>query len=131
MQDYQIDTYLGDIAGEITTEQRDLIRQAADAIDTNLRAAYKDDAESEGFEDDIDDLSQDQFATAVRIILGDTTIEAVSSAETDARASYMAAIDATTGAMIAARLMGATPTEIARATGISRVTIYKRLGSIA
>ena len=131
MQDYQIDAYLGEAASEITTEQRALIRQAADAIAANLRAAYKGDAEGEGFEEDIAVLSRDQFATAVRIILGDATLEAVSSAETEARVAYMGAIDETTGAMIAARLMGATPTEIARRTGITRVTIYKRLGGIA
>lgn len=131
MQNCDINAYLGDIAGEITAEQRDLIRRAADAIGANLRTTYKDDTDTEGFEDDINELAQAQFATAVRIILGDATLETVSSAEVDARATYMAAIDATTGAMIAARLMGATPTEIARATGISRVTIYKRLGSVA
>lgn len=127
MQDYEIDAYLGDFADEATAEQKTWIGQAADAIDAILRETYKDDADTEGFKDDIAEMSSAPFSAAVQVILGDATLEEFGRAEAQAFAAYREAVRETTGAMVAARIMGATPTEIAQQAGVTRRTVYKRL----
>lgn len=120
MQPYEIDAWLGEFADEATEEQKILIGQASDALERIAR--------DEGIDrEDLADWMQDRFSAAVQLILNDTTLEEVGRAELSALTAYLRAIDESTGAMVAASLMGATPTQISRQAGVTRATVYKRL----
>lgn len=109
MQDYELDAYLGDT--DVTDEQRDRIRDAADTI----AARYPDD----------DQATQEAFAAAVQVILGDDTTDAFAERWVAARGAERRAMEALAGALIADERGDAT---ITRELGLNRMTVRKARG---
>lgn len=104
--------------GEGTREQQELFQRAADRIDT-LHAEDGEDAKY---------LAQDELVGAAMYSLGDATLAGLGTEAARIQRQATEAWDRLAGAMIAAHVDGATPTQIKRETGVSRTTVYKRLG---
>lgn len=113
MQDYELDAWLGDFAGETTPEQKDRLRQAAATIDT--RWPDEDDADSR----------EQALNAAAQIILGDDTLEAYGARVMEAQRQVGEARAGLTGALIAT---DAPETVLAQRSGVSRMTVRKALG---
>ena len=111
MEDYELDAWLGDTT--VTDEQRFALHHAWD-----LCAAR--------YGEDLDGERGQAFSAAAQIILGDDTLEQVSTAYARARRAERDAMAALAGAVIAA---SATQSEaaIVRATGLTRVTVRRML----
>ncbi|QWW20117.1 hypothetical protein I6B53_03200 [Schaalia sp. 19OD2882] len=113
--DTWVDAYLGDSADETSGEQKELIVRAAARLDALMPGQ------------DMRGERETALGGAVKIILGDETVQDVGRAERRAVHALEQAKLATTGAMVAAELTGRTITGIADMTGLTRRTVYKRL----
>ena len=111
-----VDAWLGDARAEMTDEQIDAVRAASERIERALPGPdmYMD--------------REEALITATQVILGETTVEEVAAAEAKARRRYMAARVPTLGALAALEAQGATISAMATRTGLTRPTVYKRLG---
>lgn len=101
--------------GQGTPEQQDLFQRAAERI----RDIYRVQHPSEG--EDAADMTSEQLVGASMLALGDTDLRTLGAAAMDA-------LDRLAGAMVAADIRGLTITEIATQAGVTRPTVYKRLG---
>ena len=111
MQPYELDAWLGDT--ELTAEQRTTLESAIDHLNTR----YDDeDAVGEG------------MGGALRVILGDDTLEGVAAEWARARAAERDAMARLAGAIIAAAVQGVPETTIAERTVVNRMTVRKALG---
>lgn len=111
-----VDAWLGDARADMTDEQIDAVRAASERIERALPGPdmYMD--------------REEALTAAVQVILGETTVEEVAAAEAKARRRYMAARVPTLGALAALEAQGATISAMAARTGLTRPTVYKRLG---
>ena len=112
MQPYELDAWLGD--ADLTTEQRTALESAID--DLASRYAGEDEAVGEG------------MGSALRVILGDDTLEGVAAEWARARAAERDAMARLTGAIIASAVQGQPETVIAERAGVNRLTVRKALG---
>ena len=78
---------------------------------------------------DPDDPDRAEAGTAAAMyILGDATVADAGAEVARYRMGLISAMEALTGAMVAADQAGASEAEIARESGLTRVTVRKRLG---
>ena len=106
-QTHEVLAYLGDAAGDVTAEQVETLRRVFDRIPADN--AYAGSA-------------------AAEMLLGDLTMDQMVSDLAAARAAYDAALGRAAGVMLLMDEQGVSPTEIAKALGVTRPTVYKRLG---
>ena len=111
--------YLGD---DGTPEQQNLFQSAAERI----RDIYRVQHPSEG--EDAADMTSEQMVGAAMLALGDTDLRTLGAEAAHAQRAAMDALDRLAGAMVAADIRGLTITEIATQAGVTRPTVYKRLG---
>lgn len=114
-----VDAWLGDARAEMTDEQIDAVHAASERIERALPGP------------DLALDREDALTAATQVILGETTVEEVAAAEAKARRRYMAARVPTLGALAALEAQGATISAMATRTGLTRPTVYKRLGKEA
>lgn len=107
--------WLGDAAEDMSSEQLDLFREAATRIDDAVVGEEKSDEREAA------------MIAALELICEETTLRQEAKAERLARFRYEKAMARTQGAMIAADLLGAGVSQIAKETGFSRVTVYRRI----
>jgi len=105
MHKYELDAYLGEAASEVTDEQKALMLDVSDGQ-----------AEDEA------------FSTAVQVILGDDTLDAVAQEWRRARAAERDAMERLKGAIAASAAQGVPETVIAATAGVARQTVRKALG---
>lgn len=107
--------WLGDAAEDMSSEQLDLFREAATRIDDAVVGEEKSDEREAA------------MIAALELICEETTLSQEAEDERLARFRYETAMARTQGAMIAADLMGSGVSQIAKETGFSRVTVYRRI----
>lgn len=108
--------------GQGTPEQQDLFQQAATRIRDIYREQHSDAAEDEA------DMASEQLVGAAQYALGDADLDSLGTEAAAAQRAAMDALDRLAGAMVAADIHGLTITEIATQAGVTRPTVYKRLG---
>lgn len=107
--------WLGDAAEDMSSEQLDLFRAATDRIDDAVVGEEKADEREAA------------MIAALELICEETTLSQEAEDERRARFRYETAMARTQGAMIAADLMGSGVSQVAKETGFSRVTVYRRI----
>ena len=107
--------WLGDAAEEMSSEQLDLFREAVTRIDDAVLGEEKADEREAA------------MIAALELICEETTLRQEAEDERLARFRYETAMARTQGAMIAADLLGAGVSQVAKETGFSRVTVYRRI----
>lgn len=107
--------WLGDAAEDMSTVQLDLFRAATDRIDDVVLGEEKADEREAA------------MIAALELICEETTLTQEAEDERRARFRYEKAMCRTQGAMIAADLAGIGVSQIAKETGLSRVTVYRRI----
>lgn len=118
-QPYEIREWLGGIpeTADVTDEQVAAIGRAWDRLAV-LHAEL-----------DPDDPDRAEAGTAAAMyILGDTTVADAGAEVARYRMGLISAMEALTGVMVAADQAGVSEAEIARESGLTRVTVRKRLG---
>ena len=108
--------------GHGSEDQQQLFQQAAERIRDIYRADNPDGAE------DAADMTREQMVGAAMLALGDTDLRTLGAEAARAQRAAMDALDRLAGAMVAADIRGLTITEIATQAGVTRPTVYKRLG---
>ena len=114
--------------GTGTREQQELFQRAADRIDEIYREQNPIDPDSESPAEDEQTMVAEQLVGAVEYALGDADLHALGMEVEGAWNRLFTALDRLAGAMVAAEASGLTVTEIARQAGVTRATVYKRLG---
>ena len=114
--------------GSGTREQQELFQRAADRIDEIYREQNPIDPDSESPAEDEQTMVAEQLVGAVEYALGDADLHALGMEVEGAWSRLFTALDRLAGAMVAAEASGLTVTEIARQAGVTRATVYKRLG---
>ena len=114
--------------GTGTREQQELFQRAADRIDEIYREQNPIDPDSESPAEDEQTMVAEQLVGAVEYALGDADLHALGMEVKGAWNRLFTALDRLAGAMVAAEASGLTVTEIARQAGVTRATVYKRLG---
>ena len=114
--------------GTGTREQQELFQRAADRIDEIYREQNPIDPDSESPAEDEQTMVAEQLVGAVEYALGDADLHALGMEVEGAWSRLFTALDRLAGAMVAAEASGLTVTEIARQAGVTRATVYKRLG---
>lgn len=107
--------WLGDAAEDMSSEQLEMFREAATRIDDALVGEEKSDEREAA------------MIAALELICEETTLVQEAKDERRARFRYETAMARTQGAMIAADLLGAGVSQVAKETGFSRVTVYRRI----
>lgn len=108
--------------GQGTPEQQMLFQQAAERISEIYLEQYPNDPEDEK------DMTSKQLVGASMLALGDTDLRTLGAEAARAQQAALDALDRLAGAMVAADIRGLTITEIATQAGVTRPTVYKRLG---
>ena len=114
--------------GTGTREQQELFQRAADRIDEIYREQNPIDPDSESPAEDEQTMVAEQLVGAVEYALGDADLHALGMEVEGAWNRLFTALDRLAGAMVTAEASGLTVTEIARQAGVTRATVYKRLG---
>lgn len=114
--------------GAGTREQQELFQRAADRIDEIYREQTPIDPDSESPTEGEQTMVAEQLVGAVEYALGDADLHALGMEVEGAQNRLLTALDRLAGAMVAAEASGLTVTEIARQAGVTRATVYKRLG---
>ena len=114
--------------GTGTREQQELFQRAADRINEIYREQNPIDPDSESPAEDEQTMVAEQLVGAVEYALGDADLHALGMEVEGAWNRLFTALDRLAGAMVAAEASGLTVTEIARQAGVTRATVYKRLG---
>lgn len=109
---YDIDAWLGD--ADTTWEQREALKAASDMVTAR-------------YHPDLEDSRVNALNGAAAVILGDATLESIAAEYHAARRVEREAMEALTGAMIAASA-DRTEADIARVAGVQRLTVRKALG---
>lgn len=107
--------WLGDAAEDMSSEQLDLFREAVTRIDDAVLGEEKADEREAA------------MIAALELICEETTLRQEAEDERLARFRYETAMARTQGAMIAADLVGIGVSQVAKETGFSRVTVYRRI----
>lgn len=107
--------WLGPAAEDMSSEQLDLFREAVTRIDDAVLGEEKADEREAA------------MIAALELICEETTLRQEAEDERLARFRYETAMARTQGAMIAADLMGIGVSQVAKETGFSRVTVYRRI----
>lgn len=107
--------WLGDAAEDMSTVQLDMFREAVTRIDDVVVGEEKADEREAA------------MIAALELICEETTLRQEAEDERLARFRYEKAMARTQGAMIAADLLGAGVSQVAKETGFSRVTVYRRI----
>lgn len=111
--------YLNDTG---TPEQQMLFQEAAERISEIYREQYPNDPEDEK------GMTSEQLVGASMLALGGTDLRTLGAEAAGAQRAALDALDRLAGAMVAADIRGLTITEIATQAGVTRPTVYKRLG---
>ena len=119
MQPYELDACLGDT--ELTDEQRDAFARTVEAI------ADRYPGRDHGQHPDEESITE-AMTGALQVLLGDDTLEGLSSAWQRARAVEREAMERLTGAIIAEAQGGAPEVQIAERAGVARMTVRRALG---
>ena len=75
-----------------------------------------------------EEMMGEAMSGAIRVLLGDDTLEGLSAAWQRARAAERDAMARLTGAIIASAVQGQPETVIAERAGVNRLTVRKALG---
>lgn len=118
----ELHAWLGPAAEELTEDMMERVEDAARTIERRYPIP------ADGGLADVAEERDAALSAAVQVILGETTVEAEAHAYVTAQQAAMVAHAAQTGAIIAtAATTTTTKTELARRTGLSRVSIDKAL----
>ena len=110
------------LADQGTPDQQQLFQDAADRIHALYTQAYPDSPE------DMPSMTADQLSGAAQYALGDATLTSLGREVSALYTQYLRALDTLQGAMVAAEQDGMPLTRIAEKSGLSRTSVYKRLG---
>lgn len=121
MSDAELAAYLGPAADTITDEQRDLLLD----VDRHIAGRFPVPADA-----DIEARAEhdDAFAGAVMYVLGDENLGSLAMEYRRAKSALDEALAQWRGAAIAASRSGASISEIASLSMVSRPMVYKALG---
>ena len=119
MQPYELDAWLGDT--ELTRDQREDFERSIDMI----AARYP--GRDHGQHPD-EEMMGEAMSGAIRVLLGDDTLEGLSAAWSRARAAEREAMERLTGAIIAEAGRGVPEVQIAERASVARMTVRKALG---
>ena len=108
--------------GQGSDEQQELFQKAAKRIRDIYQEQHPDAAEDEA------DMTSEQLVGASMVALGNADLRELGSEANRAQRAARDALDRLAGAMVAADIHGLTITEIATQAGVTRPTVYKRLG---
>lgn len=107
--------WLGPAVEDMSTVQLEMFREAVTRIDDALVGEERSDEREAA------------MIAALELICEETTLSQEAEDERRARFRYEKAMCRTQGAMIAADLLGVGVSQIAKETGLSRVTVHRRL----
>ncbi|MFC3454021.1 hypothetical protein [Amycolatopsis speibonae] len=119
MQLTELESYLGDFANDITSEQKDTLMRISDELDEKY-------PQGEDF-DEYQDEREEAFSTAVQYVMGDLDVDSVGRNLMAARFE-MAKTMAAAHAMTLAAAGDESEASLARKLGVDRMTVRKWLG---
>ena len=108
--------------GQGSEKQQELFQKASERIRDIFRADHPGEDEDEA------DMTSEQLVGAAMVALEDADLRELGADAARAQRAAMDALDRLAGAMVAADIHGLTITEIATQAGVTRPTVYKRLG---